>query len=672
MAYKALERRLKFLIASARRHGLSHVVEVFRNDRVRKRYALAPIPVPTTEEFRASFGYSERSPEAFLERFDVDAARRLPLTRKHRKEFLVNLLVTIERYDDILTDAEMIADGRFPALGISTLEPDGTLDWHRDYSSGRIWPPLPYNRIRFMDAAGGDVKYVWEMSRFYWVGWLAKAFWGTSNGAWVRDFVRLVDDWRAKNPVNVGVNWAMPMEIAIRGYWLMAGYGFFSGAPGIGADWWIEYLRLAWAHASHLENNLEYFSNLTNHYLSNCFGLLSLGLLLQPSPDGARWFIEGRRRMIEELEHQVLDDGVHYERSIGYHGLVLEIYLAAIVLAERGGHPFPPEALRKIERMAEFTLDYMPPTGGAPQLGDCDDGRIFRLRHDQDLYDHRDLLALAATLFARGDMAAAAGGYSLTALFSLGAEGFERFRALAPQQRKRAAIYRDGGFARMSSSGLHLFADIGPIGLHGNNDTLSFTLDGRQGPFIVDPGTYCYTRSERLRNELRSTRAHDTPTVDDGEIAEFDGLWRIKTDRTAPALLEWSEGSDANAAMVLEASHGAYRQSSSGGVVVSRRWELDEERLSIRDRFEGVGSHEVAIRFTIPSECIVTPIDAAACTICRPDGETLELRCSHPLRIERGWYSPSYGVAESATRVELSPLRVTVPAEITYICRLLS
>lgn len=665
MAYKALERRVKFLIASARRHGSAHVVEVFRNDRIRRRYARAPIPVPTADQFFRSYGFTGTTAE-FVAWFDSEATRRLPLSRKHRKEFFINLLTTLEKYDDILTSAEMISEGKFPALGLSTVEPSGTIDWHRDYSSGRIWPPVPYNRIDFMDAQGGDVKYVWEISRFYWVGWLAKAFWGTSNGVWAREFVRLVDDWREKNPFNVGVNWAMPMEIAIRGYWLMSGYGFFAGAPGITPEWWVEYLRLAWAHASHLENNLEYFSNLTNHYLSNCFGLLALGLLLKGSPDGDRWFADGRRRLIEELGHQVLEDGVHYERSIGYHGLVLEIYLASIVLAERGGLPFPAEALAKIERMAVFTLDYTPPAGSAPQLGDSDDGRVFRLRHDQDLYDHRDLLAFAAVLFSRGDMAAAAGGYSLTALFSLGAEGFEHFRMLQPKPRSTAAIYRDGGFARISSGRIHLFADVGPIGLHGNNDTLSFTLDGDTGPFFVDPGSFCYTRDAALRNSLRSNSAHNTPTIDGAEIAEFDGLWRVREDRTRPEVTEWSIDSEPGGRSVLEARHSAYSELPGGGIVVTRRWEMAGEKLTVKDSFTGSGGHRVAVRFTVPGECAITRIDESSCRIERPDGESLEFRASLPLSVTTGWYAISYGTAVPAFWIDIVG-EITSADEISYI-----
>ena len=116
----------------------------------------------------------------------------------------------------LLADAELVSEGKFPALGICINEPEARFDWHRDYSSGRVWPRVRFNRIEFMEGDGSDVKYPWELSRMYWIAWLGKAYWVTSNPAWGRDFVRLIDDWRTENPFNVGVNWSMPMEVAIR------------------------------------------------------------------------------------------------------------------------------------------------------------------------------------------------------------------------------------------------------------------------------------------------------------------------------------------------------------------------------------------------------------------------------------------------------------------------
>lgn len=664
MAYQDLVRRIKFLIAAYRRHGGAHVAEVFRQERVRRRHAAtAPHSLPDRTEFMRAFAWF-RGEQTFVEDFHRAASRRLPFTRTNRKEFFVNLLLTLQSYDDILTDAEEISEGKFSALGVCIDEPDGNFDWARDYSSGARWPELPYNRIAIINDDGSDVKYVWELSRMYWIAWLGKAFWISGNGVWSREFMRLLDDWRRGNPPEIGVNWSMPMEIAIRGFWLGMGYGFFYGAPNIPDEWWIDYLRLAWLHGLHLMNNLEYFSNLTNHYLSNCFGLVALGSLFADTVDGRKWLVEGRRRLLEEIDHQVLPDGVHYERSVSYHRFVLEMYLVAIVLVERAALPFPDDALRRIERMAEFTRDYIPPTGTVPQLGDSDDTVLMRLRHHQELYDHRDTLALAATIFRRGDFRGVATEFSQEALLMLGGEGFERFRALRADPPTESRIYRDGGFGVLRNGRFHLFADVGPIGLHGNNDTLSFTLSDTEGAIFVDPGTYCYSRDRATRNELRATAAHNTPCIDGREIAEFDGLWRVREDRTDVRIVEWSPGTPA----ILEAEHRAYATLPNGGIVVRRRWELHEREMGMVDRVIGSGEHDVSVRFTLPPECLVRLESERVARIERAGCEALTFECSHPITIDSGWYSPGYGVARTATYIQLQQ-RVSGPTEIRYLCR---
>lgn len=665
MAYQKLARRLKFLIASWQRYGSSHVAEVFRQERIRRRYAAAPIPLPDPSTMMRSFSWF-RDEASFLEDFHRSASQHLPLTRANRKEFFINLLLKLQPYDDVLIDAELIGEGRFPGLGICIMEPDGKFDWHRDYSSGKRWPPVPFNAVQFMDGDGSDVKYVWELSRMYWIAWLGKAYWISNNGAWSRDFARLLDDWRTANPVNTGVNWAMPMEVAIRGFWLMMGYGLFQGAPNITREWWMEYLRLAWAHGTYLEQNLEYFSNLTNHYISNCFGMVALGTLFAGSAEGDRWLREGRRRMIEEIEHQVLDDGVHYERSICYHRLVLEMYLIATVLLERSGLPFPAESRAAIERMAEFMRDYIPPRGTVPQLGDSDDGVIMRLQADQELYDHRDTLALAAAVFSRGDFLQAAGGYSLAAMMMLGGEGFERTRGLISREPLQSKIYRSGGFAVLRSTSLHVLADVGEIGLHGNNDTLSFTLSGPEGPFIIDPGTYCYTRNPEMRNTLRSTHAHNAPMVDGTEIAEFDGLWRVRNDATDVRITEWNASPEMT---VLAAEHHAYRTLPGGALTVHRRWELAGNELRVHDILKGNGAHTFTVRFTIPGELAVQRSGGRVIEIIQPEGQSLTLECPLVPELREGWYSPGYGTARKAVWVEMEGT-LNSRAELPYIYRL--
>ncbi len=677
MAYQKLARRLKFLIEAYRQYGFAHVRDVFGWALIRRRYARSPVGLIDREALLRLFGCAE-GPERLVQLLHRSAQRLFPAATPAGRESIARIIADRRSATCSAYNAEEYRHARFAGLGICIDEPGGRFDWHRDYASGVVWPSVAFNAVRYMEGGGADVKNVWELNRLHLIGWLGADLLSTQNRAAADAFVRTIDDWRSANPINVGVNWAMPMEVAIRGFWLLMGHATFHGAASADDAWWLDYARLTWGHATYLGANLEYFFNLTNHYLSNCFGLVALGAFFVDSDQGRAWLEDGVRRMESGLRHQVPADGVHYERSVGYHRLVLEMYLIALTLAERAGRPFGSEAAARVERMAEFTRDYMPPAGTVPQFGDSDDGVIMRCGMDQELYDHRDTLAMAAVVFNRADFAAAAGEYGEPAAWLFGAEGAARFASLHGTARRTSTLYREGGFAILRGNALHVMADAGPIGLHGNNDTLSFTVHGAGGAFIVDPGTYCYTRSEPLRNELRSTGAHNAPMIDGVEIAAFDGLWRVKQDRTATRVTAWEDGTNGGA-VVFEAEHHAYAGLSGGGVVVRRRFELHSrsgatDELRVHDTFIGSGRHGIRVRFTIPHGVRAERIDEGRVLLRSEQGEVLEFECSRAVEIRPGWYSPSYGVAMPATLLDVEA-RFDISdasAGLAYICRLLS
>jgi hypothetical protein len=530
-----------------------------------------------------------------------------------------------------------------------------------------VWDPVPYHAIRFMDGDGADVKFPWELSRLYWIAWLGKAYWISGNGAWSRELVRQIDSWREANPVNVGVNWVMPMEVGIRAFWLAMGFGLFHGAPGIDAAWWTDYLRLAWSHGTYLESNLEYFSNLTNHYIANCFGLVAVGVLFATTAKGRAWMQEGRRRLEKEIEHQVLADGTHHERSLPYHRLVTEMYLVAMVLLERAGEPFGATARDAVGRMSELLCDVMAPDGSVPQIGDADDGVILRTTQDGDPYDARDVAAIAAVLFDRPEMKAAAGRFGQGAILLLGGAGYETFERISPSAPRPSRLYRDGGFAVLRSHAMSVVADVGVIGLHGNNDTLSFVLSDAIGPIVIDPGTYCYTRNPSLRNELRATTAHNAPCLDRMEIAEFDGLWRVRREIPTPEIHAWDVRPTGGE---LVASHRAYGARGA----VRRRWDLDGDLLVVEDTIAGAASHTVSSRFTLHPSIGVRVVGPHELAFERSGVAIGTVTSSAPLAdavVRDAWYSPGYGVAARTTVVHID-LRVDAPGAIQYIWRLSS
>jgi uncharacterized heparinase superfamily protein len=224
----------------------------------------------------------------------------------------------------------------------------------------------------------------------------------------------------------------------------------------------------------------------------------------------------------------------------------------------------------------------------------------------------------------------------------------------------------------MRNEHAHVFIDAGDIGMlgrggHGHNDTLSFELWCDGSPLIVDSGTFTYSADVYLRNEFRRTQSHNTLVVDRTEIADFTGLWSIRTDETHPRVLTWNPGTDRT---VLEAEHSAYLSLPSR-ISHRRRFELVQSpfSLTIIDVMQGTGSHlfesylhfapGVSIELANPQKAIAK----------NENGRYIVSVSRGEFSLEETWYSRSYGVKEGNKTLKIS-LSAILPADIQMtLCR---
>jgi len=89
------------------------------------------------------------------------------------------------------------------------------------------------------------------------------------------------------------------------------------------------------------------------------------------------------------------------------------------------------------------------------------------------------------------------------------------------------------GLYILSCDNFYLCAMAGTIGQnsnggHSHNDKLSFELSIAGFDIYTDPGTYLYTPQPLRRNEFRSVKAHNTPTINGEEQCSFTGLFSMK------------------------------------------------------------------------------------------------------------------------------------------------
>ena len=577
----------------------------------------------------------------------------------------------------IIAEADAVRHGRFDLLGYGGLDFGDPVDWHLDPILGVRSPIMHWSRLDPLDVATvGDSKVVWELSRHQWAVRLAQAYRLTKDAAYARAFADYLDGWLEANPPGMGLNWASSLEAAFRliaWIWALAVFGDrLSGAL-------VQRLVSEIArHANHVSRYLSYYFSPNTHLTGEALGLFYAGVTLRVA--GAdRWRETGMRILLAELGRQVFEDGTYFEQSTCYQRYTIEFYLHFMLLARRGGIDLPDGVADRVQRMLDFALALRQPDGVVPSIGDNDGGMLVPLAR-RGPGDFRGVFALGAVVFQRGDYAWAAGAAAPEILWLLGERGLRSFDALPPTPPADSPrVFPDGGWVVMRSGwdarAHHLIFDVGPLGCtvsggHGHADLLSIQCAAFGETFLVDPGTYCYTRHARWRDHFRGTSAHNTLTIDGRGQAAPAGPFRWGQ-RPRARLRQWYSSDGVEFA---DAEHDAY--TLAGGLRHRRRVIFVDGRYwLVIDDVEGSGRHRADLRFQFAPHSVAAAGPCAVRAVsARGAGVVLHSEATSTLRGELldGWVAPDYGqrvraplfVLTTETDLPLRIVTVLLPFEV--------
>jgi hypothetical protein len=576
-----------------------------------------------------------------------------------------------EDLSSIVASADRICGGVFDLLGFTGLSFGDPIDWHLDPVSGRRAPLAHWSRINFLDPeVVGDSKVIWELNRHQWMVRLGQAYRLTEDERYARTFASRIREWNHANPVGFGINWASSLEAALRliaWCWCLA---LFRRSPSIDDSLFLELLEGIATHAGHVERYLSFYFSPNTHLTGEALGLFYAGVLLPEAPQAERWRNKGSRILVDQIQRQVLKDGVYFEQSTCYGRYTVETYLHYLVLSKVNGLSVPEIVPEKIQRMLDFLLAVRRPDGSVPAIGDGDGGWLLPLA-PRGAGDFRGVFGAAGAYFGRGDFAWAAGDSPPEAQWLLGAEGRSVLETLplAPPGGSSSRVFADGGYAILRDSfderGHHLIFDVGPLGCpvssgHGHADLLSVQVSAFGEPYIVDPGTFGYAVDERSRNYFRGSAAHSTVRLDEGEQADPDGIFGWTMRPRARLRLFLSSGS----VELAEGEHHAYCRAGKGAVHRRRVLFVRKSYWVLVDDLEGEDEaiHRVDLRFQFAPLSVTLDSSFWARAEGRR-GQALLVRCfaGAPLEAEicegrrapmEGWISDDYG------RMQPAPLLV--------------
>jgi hypothetical protein len=213
-------------------------------------------------------------------------------------------------------------------------------------------------------------------------------------------------------------------------------------------------------------------------------------------------------------------------------------------------------------------------------------------------------------------------------------------------------------------------------GGHAHADALSVTLFGRGRELLVDPGTYVYNGAPEWRNYFRSTRAHNTVTVDGRDQADQGGTFRWKAELHARAAREFAfPGVD-----YVEGEHDGYRR-MPGGVVHRRRVLcVRPESWIIVDDFRGSGEHRFDFHYHLAPDVEVSRLEKDESGVlleAEQAGLLLRLVANRPLTSAEmvrgetapiaGWASRGYGGKRACSTLRATLTGQAPAAAMTFL-----
>lgn len=387
------------------------------------------------------------------------------------------------------------------------------IDWFTNPFTGQSDPPTRHwCDLSDFDADRGDIKYLWEPSRFCWAYALVRAYAATGEDRYAEAFWSALESWLAANPPQMGVNWQCGQEIAIRAMaCTFALYGLWS-SPATTPQRVASLVVLLAGSAERIAGNIAYArAQMGNHAPSEAAALYTVGTCFPELRQAARW----RRLAVAVLDAEAREfnspDGSYTQHSMNYHRLMLHDYLWCLRLAECGGPPLAGLTRDRLEASYRFIHQLQDPaTGRVPNYGPNDGALILPL-DGCDYLDYRPVTATMHYLFHRARLHEP-GPWDETLLWLFGPEAMDS--PVHPEPHP-AASFPDGGYYTLRGGESWAMLRCHSYRSRPNQaDMLHLDLWWRGANVLRDSGTYTYFDPQTQWNRyFVSTSAHNTVEV---------------------------------------------------------------------------------------------------------------------------------------------------------------
>jgi hypothetical protein len=558
----------------------------------------------------------------------------------------------------LVSTADELMGGRAEYFGVvrkDMVDPG----WSWDPKTGRHAPTDRYSfDIPYRDEhVVGDIKQLWEPSRHQHLTILAAAYALTGDEQYAERVAEHLRSWWAANPPLRGVHWVSGIELGIRlisWAWVRRLLDRWSGVTALFEEN-SDALHQIWHHQRWLAALGSHGSSANNHVIAEAAGQLVAACAFDWFPETPTWRANAVRLLDEQLHRNTFASGLNRELATEYHGLVLELGLAAAVEADAAGVTVPDTTWLVLMRMCDALAAIVDVRANPPRQGDADDGHGL-IVDGAGAHRWASLLHTGEVLFGRQRWWPNASTDDVRTPLLTALSNGVRTDAVRPAE--RPTHLADAGMTIMRANDslgeIWCRCDGGPHGFlsiaaHAHADALSVEIRHDGVDILADPGTYCYHGQPEWRGYFRSTLAHNTLELDGRNQSQSGGpfMW-TRHARTNVLVANGSRWT---------AEHDGYSRGREPAAH-RRTVHLDRDRreVMLQDEVRAPTARDCRLAFHLGPEVNVVLDEHTAVLAWHDRTATLELPEALTWTAHRGeenpplgWYSTEFGRREPAT-----------------------
>lgn len=496
-------------------------------------------------------------------------------------------------------------------------------------------------KISDFDNEVGDIKGIWEASRFDWLLRFAEYYLAHEDEVILNSLDAWINNWCLNNPAYLGPNWKCGQEASIRVLHIVVSLIMLNKVEALNNN----IIKLIESHLYRIAPTISYaVAQDNNHGTSEASALYIGGAILYKATSKRqhlKWQLLGRKWLINRADKLIMNDGGFSQYSVNYHRLMLDCFsLSEVIRLRLDLKKLPTPTYSKLSKATNWLYVLVQDNGDVPNLGANDGANLFTVGNT-DYRDYRPSLQLASTLFCSNSYLKKNGSYDyilkvlninkITSAKKLPSKSkiFERFGLITAQRGNFFISFKfpKYKFRPGQSDALHL-----DVWLKGVN----ILRDGGSYSYNTTPGNHIY---------FSGPRSHNTVEFDDHSqmprISRFlQGAW------LKPKRLKYKK-------YHFQCGYKDYWKCYH-----LRKIELKNNRVKVVDRISGFKKHAILRWRLHPSNWKLT-------NNCISNGTvTLEVNCNEPFEIllTEGWESQYYF---KKTKIPVLEVKVTDYANIT-------